>query len=116
MVDGKCNKKYPKGFNQQTSFDNNGYLTYSRRNDGRTVKIGYVELDNRWVVPYNPFLSRKYNAHLNIEIYSQIHVTKCLYKYIHKGPNRATIVIEESTQSPDAIGQMRYRQVDEIKQ
>ena len=72
MVDGKCSKKYKKHFNQQTSLDNKGYPTYRWRNDGRTVKIGYVELDNRWVLPYNPFLSRKYNAHLNIEICSQI--------------------------------------------
>ena len=78
IVDGKCSKKYPKRFNQQASLDNNGYPTYMRRNDGRTVKIGYVELNIRWVVPCGPFLSRKYNAHLNIEICSQIRVIKYL--------------------------------------
>lgn len=27
----------------------------TRRNDGMAIKIGDVELDNRLVVPYNPF-------------------------------------------------------------
>lgn len=47
-------------------------LVYRRRQDGRTVLKsvrgrGTVELDNRWVVPYNPALLRKYGAHINVE-------------------------------------------------
>ena len=116
MHDGKCSKKYPKRFNECTSLDNYGYPTYRRRDDGRTITIGGVALDNRWVVPYNPYLSRKYNAHINVEICSQIRVTKYLYKYIHKGSDRATIIIEESGQSIDASGTKRYKEIDEVKQ
>ena len=42
-------------------------------------------LDNSWVVPYNPFLSLKYNAHINVEVVHSVSAVKYLYKYITKG-------------------------------
>ena len=33
-----------------------GYPTYMRRNTGKSVRICGVKLDNRWVIPYNPYL------------------------------------------------------------
>lgn len=35
MVNGKCSKNFPKSFNEETTFDSNGYPIYRRRNDGR---------------------------------------------------------------------------------
>jgi len=35
-----------------------------RRENNRTVEIKNIQLDNRWVVPYNPYLLLKYNAHI----------------------------------------------------
>lgn len=64
MVDGKCTKKYSKCFNPCTSIDNYGYPTYRRRDDGKTIKIRDNDLDNRWVIPNNPYLSRKYIAQI----------------------------------------------------
>lgn len=61
-----------------------GYPTYKRRDDGRTIKIDDVSLNNRWVVSYNPYLSRKFNTYINVEIYSQIRVIKYLYKIYTK--------------------------------
>lgn len=47
MVIGKCTKTYPKHFNPCTSIDNYSCLTYRRRNDEKTIKIGDINLDNR---------------------------------------------------------------------
>lgn len=54
-----------------------------------------VALDNRWVVPYNPVLSLKYNAHINVEYCATIHAVKYLHKYIYKGSDRAMVAVTE---------------------
>ena len=64
---------------------------YKRRNNGRTVIVNGIQLDNRWVVPYNPYLLLRYNAHINIEICSTISAVKYLYKYVYKGHDRAIV-------------------------
>ncbi|RYR62753.1 hypothetical protein Ahy_A04g020498 [Arachis hypogaea] len=76
MKDGKCSKFYPKRFVDQTRFDEDVYPIYRRRNIGVIVKINDVDIDNRFVVPYNPLLLMKYQAHIN------------LFKYVNKGPDR----------------------------
>ena len=50
-------------------------------------------LDNRWVVPYNPYLLKKYKAHINVHVCTSIRAVKYLYKYIHKGHDRAAIEV-----------------------
>ncbi|CAB4419743.1 unnamed protein product [Rhizophagus irregularis] len=72
MKDGKCSKGYPKHFQRSTVINENGYPLYRRREDGQTIKVHGIELDNRWVVPYNPYLITKYNCHINVEICSSI--------------------------------------------
>jgi hypothetical protein len=53
------------------------------------------EIDNRWVVQYNPYLLLKFNCHINVEICSSIKCVKYLYKYLFKGADHANIVISE---------------------
>lgn len=74
MVDGRCTKSYPKEFIKHTIVDPDSYYaTYRRRSPkdgGRTIvcpKTGRI-IDNRWIVPYNPFLSKRFNCHINTEI------------------------------------------------
>ena len=50
-------------------------------------------LDNRWVVPHNPYLLTRYNCHINVEICSGLKAVKYLYKYIYKGHDRVAIYI-----------------------
>ena len=51
-------------------------------------------LDNSWVVLYNPYLLRKYDCYINIEIYTTINAVKYFFKYIYKGNDRATVAME----------------------
>ena len=44
-----------------------------------------MTIDNSWVVPYNPVLMMKYNAHINVELVASIAGIKYLFKYISKG-------------------------------
>jgi hypothetical protein len=71
----------------------NGYPIYRRRNMGHTVLVHGIELDNRWVVPHDVYLSTKYDAHINVEVCNNIRAVKYLFKYIYKGHHRATIEI-----------------------
>jgi hypothetical protein len=80
MVNGYCKNHYPKAFSETTSVPESGYPEYRRRNDGRTHTRGGHVFDNRHVVPYNPYLSQRYDAHINVEIASQITAVKYLFK------------------------------------
>uniref|UniRef100_A0A182PFC9 ATP-dependent DNA helicase n=1 Tax=Anopheles epiroticus TaxID=199890 RepID=A0A182PFC9_9DIPT len=91
MKDGVCTKHYPKSFSEHTHVTENGYPGYRRRNDGRTVTVKGVALDNRHVVPYNPWLCHKFDCHINVEISAFISGVKYLYKNVYKGNDRAAI-------------------------
>ena len=103
MIEGKCRFKYPRRFAASTTLDENGYPTYMRRDDGQYIMAKGKKLDNRWIVPYNPFLSMRYKAHINVEICSTITAVKYLYKYIYKGHDRATIVMQDNDVQVDEI-------------
>lgn len=108
MKDGKCSKKYPKMFSEETIWSDDGYPIYRRSNNGRTfVSPNGVEVDNRWVVPYNPYLSKRYNAHINVEICSSILAFKYLYKYVYKGSDRATVVLENANNNAEGVNEIK---------
>ncbi|UYV70096.1 hypothetical protein LAZ67_7001779, partial [Cordylochernes scorpioides] len=83
MSDGKCTKEFPKSFVQLTEANNNGYPRYRRRDDGQTLVVGTHEVDNRWVVPYNPYLLVRFNAHINVEVCASVKSVKYLFKYVY---------------------------------
>ncbi|XP_035835716.1 uncharacterized protein LOC110897618 [Helianthus annuus] len=88
MVDRKCSKGFPKDFQDHTTLDSNGFPLYRRRNNGAFVVKNKIDLDNRSVAA-----SIKY-----------------LFKYINKGPDRATIaVVQSDNQSEEQVQ-------DEIKE
>src|SRR5947207_11502055 len=98
MKDGKCSKKYPRQFCDETISNEDGYPIYRRREviegERRKVKVKGVWLDNRWVVPHCPYLSKCYKAHINVEICSSISAFKYLFKYVYKGGDRTTVVLQ----------------------
>jgi hypothetical protein len=93
MKDGGCSKRFPKSFCEETSVDQSGYPVYRRRSDGRTVVKDSHILDNRWVLPHNVALLKRYQAHLNVEWCNKTNLVKYLFKYITKGPDRANVVV-----------------------
>jgi hypothetical protein len=57
--------------------------------------VGRHCVDNRWIVPYNPYLTLKYNAHINVEACTSIKSVKYLFKYVYKGHDCANIRVSE---------------------
>ncbi|GKA14769.1 helicase [Tanacetum coccineum] len=78
-VEGKCSKKFPKPFYSETMLDEDGYPVYRRRDS----KVQAVK---------GKFTSK---------------AIKYLLKYLNKGPDRATFVIQENIQKA-AHGESSY--------
>ncbi|XP_029174595.1 uncharacterized protein LOC114943179 [Nylanderia fulva] len=104
MVNGKCSKHFPKSFHEETTMDENGYPQYRRRDTSILYeKPGGFVVDNRFVVPYCPILSTIFNCHINVEVVSSIKSVKYLYKYIYKGHDAASVVIEEDVNNMEIV-------------
>ncbi len=104
MLNGKCSKNFPKAFAVKTYAGNDSYPVYQWWDNGRHIVKNGVRLDNRYAVPYNPYLSKKYNAHINVEICSSITSCKYLYKYVYKGPDMAAVAVHpQDPRSKDEI-------------
>jgi hypothetical protein len=102
--------RYPHPFCDATLQGKDSYPVYRRRDDGRKQKVHGHDLDNRWVVPYNPYLLRLFNCHINVEACGSIKAVKYLFKYIYKGHDRASVTVREADKE-DNKGN-----IDEIKQ
>uniref|UniRef100_A0A0D3E4S6 ATP-dependent DNA helicase n=1 Tax=Brassica oleracea var. oleracea TaxID=109376 RepID=A0A0D3E4S6_BRAOL len=96
MDDNKCTKKFPRPYNDNTSINEAGYITYRRRyEETKFVMKGDAKLDNSYVVPHNLLLLKKYRAHINVEWCNRSSAIKYLFKYITKGVDMATMAIEK---------------------
>ena len=102
MEGGKCSKGYPKPFCNKTVINtDNTYPEYQRlhpNNGGRiitiTIKNNKFEVDNNWIVPYSPYLSLRYNCHINVEICMSPLASKYIFKYVTKGEDRAMVRVQ----------------------
>src|ERR1700723_1635085 len=104
IVDGQCSKRYPKTFRNETNFGEDGYPEYARPDNGRTyTNRNRHTFDNRSVVPYNPYLSAKYNCHINVEICASVKAIKYIHKYIYKGPDKATVEVGDQDEIKEFI-------------
>lgn len=101
MKDGRCTKRYPRPLVQETQTGNDGYPLYRRRhpdNGGRTttLTVNRVEtvVNNSWIVPYNPLLSKIFKAHINVEICNSVKSIKYVISYVQKGSDMAVVSVE----------------------
>jgi hypothetical protein len=101
MKDGRCTKNYPKPFHDETSVDENDFAIYKCRDDGKFILKGNIKLDNRWIVPYNPTLLKKYQAHINVEWCNKTNFVKYLFKYVTKGPDCSKIYLQRIRNGED---------------
>ena len=111
MENGRCTKNYPKDSQKHTTVDpDSHYATYRRRapEDGglqvlcpKTKKL----IDNRSVVPYCPFLTKRFGCHINFEFCTSPKAAKYLYKYVTKGSDRAMVVTVLEGQPRDEISE-----------
>ncbi|XP_021995534.1 uncharacterized protein LOC110892691 [Helianthus annuus] len=104
MIHGPCD---------ETGVDSEGYPVYCHRQTSNTVVKNGVTHDNRFVVPYNALLLRKYQCHVNVEWCNQSGSIKYLFKYINKGHNRVTASVFQANSTKNDTEQNVA--VDEIK-
>jgi hypothetical protein len=87
---------------------NGSYLVYRRTDDGQVAEVRNSKLDNMWVVSLNPSLLMLYSCHINVEICSSIKAVKYLYKYIYKGPDGSSYLVDKYDNGDKVV-------IDEIK-
>ena len=97
MKNNECKKGFPKHFAPVTLQGNDSYPIYRRRDTGIQTQTTDQTIDNRWVVPYNPYLLLKYDCHINVEICSSIKSVKYLYKYVYKGSDQVSVGVSTET-------------------
>lgn len=122
MVDGKCSKRYPRALTADTITGNDGYPLYRRRSpddDGRTttVRIHHQEInvDNSWIVPYSPLLSKTFKTHCNVEFCNSVKSIKYICKYVTKGSDMAVFGVgtQESNDEVTQYQMGRYVSTNE---
>jgi len=106
MKNEKCSKGFPKPHNDFIRIDSKGFPIYRRRKSGPTIIVKNFVVNSSWMVPYNPFLLRRFRSHINVEVCTHSKMVKYLFKYIHKGPDRGTALMKGPAKDND----------DEIKQ
>ncbi|XP_074326961.1 uncharacterized protein LOC141664901 [Apium graveolens] len=119
MVKGRCIKHFPKRYNSHTYFDDCGFPIYKRRKTGITVKKKGIDLDNRYVVPYNRDLLIRFQCHTILEICNSSRSLKYLLKYCLKGHDTATMCLRKKTNNKKGCTTTitpEKRPLDEVKQ
>ncbi|XP_074373634.1 uncharacterized protein LOC141713983 [Apium graveolens] len=100
MAKGSCTKHFPK------------------RKTGITVNKKGIELDNRYVVPYNRDLLIRFQCHTNLEICNSSRSLKYLFKYCLKGHDTVTMCLKKKTTAKTVTITpitLEKRLIDEVK-
>ena len=74
-----------------------------QKEEEQLLKKNGITIDNSWVVPYNPYLLLRFNAHINVEICGTEAAAKYIFKYINKGTDRAMVAVTDVSLENDEI-------------
>ena len=116
MKNEKCSKFFPKAYRQETAVDGEGFATYRRKQNDLYIEKGGHRLDNRWVVPYNPSLLKKYQAHINVEWCNKTVFVKYLFKYVTKGADSSKAYLQRVRNGEDTPFDKESQTINEIKE
>ena len=112
MKDGVCTKRHPRQLLKETQMGQDGYPLYRRRSPadgGFTASINLrgseVSVDNAWIVPYCPLLSKIFNAHINVEYCNSVKSIKYVCKYVNKGSDMAVFDVTSGANELNEIHQ-----------
>ena len=112
-----CQKHYPQPFRSSMHTNNQGRAEYTRLNNGDKATIRCknganktvdTEIDNRDVVPYNPYLLMKYDSHICVDLVTAKAVIAYLYKYAYKKADTVTARITYGKNEIEAYRSVRY--------
>ncbi|XP_059051905.1 uncharacterized protein LOC131846585 [Achroia grisella] len=103
MVNGECSKRYPQKLTTKTVTENDGRLQYRRRSpddNGRTITIKVkgndFVVDNSWIIPYSPLLSKTFKAHCNVEYCNSWKHIKYICKHVPRGKHMTVFGVQTS--------------------
>ncbi|KAL0882000.1 hypothetical protein ABMA27_001749 [Loxostege sticticalis] len=89
MIHGPCGTVNPNSPCMKDAYRRrpplNGEFTAEVNIRGQSVIV-----DNRWVVPHSPVLSRAFQTHINVESCASVESIKYICKYVNKGSDQAT--------------------------
>ncbi|KAL7491042.1 hypothetical protein ACHAWT_000513 [Skeletonema menzelii] len=101
MCGGFCKYNYPKDYVAATELNEDGYPRYRRLSpaDGGQSYEAYrnnkkYNFTNADVIPYNKYLTQRFDCHINIEYCNSIAAIKYLFNYISKGCDQATVEVQ----------------------
>jgi len=116
MKQNRCSKYYPKMYQQETSVDGDGFAIYMRPQNDLFIEKGNCHLDNRWVVPHNLPLLKKYQAHINVEWCNKTTFIKYLFKYVTKGADCSKVYLERVRNGQQTSYDNETDSINEIKE
>lgn len=74
-----------------------------------------IPVDNSMVVPYNPFLLKKYRCHINVEYCASIKNLKYIFHYIYKGNDRAYRITKTNASKNTNKNEVNHGIYDELR-
>ncbi|CAM9911239.1 unnamed protein product [Ectocarpus sp. 13 AM-2016] len=112
-----CQKNYPQPFRSSLQTNKCGRAEHRRLDNGdkATIKCKNgenetvdAEIDNRDIVPYNPYLLMKYNCHICFDLVTAKAVIAYLYKYAYKKEDSVRARVTYKDNEIEAYRSVRY--------